>query len=129
MYLSFVKYSSVDTFFSQDKYIRRNSSRKKKHLKARGSDSRIVWVSHCGKVTTFVKNNSRPLDFGVNFPSMWPLKKIDISTLQYFFVVHLLSIAYSSSSSCKPSWKITKNVSFELVLMFLILKDFSPKND
>ena len=93
MYLSFVKYSSVDTFFSQDKYEKFKSQ--KETFQGEGERLFGFHDNICFKQIL--------VDLFSQFhPHVALGKKIDISTLQIFFaVVHIsiFTILYSSSSS------------------------------
>ena len=92
MYLSFVKYSSVDTFFSQDKYEKFKSQ--KETFQGEGERLFGFHDNICFKQIL--------VDLFSQFHTTVALEKIDISTLQIFFaVVHIsiFTILYSSSSS------------------------------
>ena len=91
MYLSFVKYSSVDTFFSQDKYEKFKSQ--KETFQGEGERLFGFHDNICFKQIL--------VDLFSQFHTTVALEKIDISTLQIFFAVciSIFTLVYSSSSS------------------------------
>ena len=93
MYLSFVKYSSVDTFFSQDKYEKFKSQKET----FEGEGERLFGFHIVAKWQHWWIL----VDLFRQFHLTVALEKIDISTLQIFFAVciSIFTLVYSSSSS------------------------------